>query len=83
MASLALAFSIFPAQATTWAVDFSNAIIKRWPSNIESMTGKTKWEYSNGIILHGIEKVYDYTKDVNYLNYIKNGLIPMFRPAAS
>ena len=71
MASLALAFSIFPAQATTWAVDFSNAIIKRWPSNIESMTGKTKWEYSNGIILHGIEKVYDYTKDVNYLNYIK------------
>jgi unsaturated rhamnogalacturonyl hydrolase len=71
MASLALAFSIFPAQATTWAVDFSNAIIKRWPANIESLTGKTKWEYSNGIILHGIEKVYDYTKDVNYLNYIK------------
>ena len=71
MASLALAFSISHAQATTWAVDFSNAIIKRWPTNIESMTAKTKWEYSNGIILHGIEKVYDHTKNSDYLSYIQ------------
>jgi unsaturated rhamnogalacturonyl hydrolase len=71
MASLTLAFSFSYAHATTWAVDFSNAIIKRWPTNIESMTGKIKWEYSNGIILHGIEKVYDHSKNADYLSYIK------------
>ena len=69
-ACLALAFSIFHAQATTWAVDFSNAIIKRWPNSINDMTGKD-WEYSNGIVLQGIEKVYEHTKDTAYLNYIK------------
>jgi Predicted unsaturated glucuronyl hydrolase involved in regulation of bacterial surface properties, and related proteins len=68
---IALAFSISQAQTTTWAVDFSNAIITRWPTNIESMTAKTKWEYSNGIILHGMEKVYEHTKNASYLSYIK------------
>ena len=70
MASLVFAFSISQAQTTTWAVDFSNAIIKRWPSSINDMTGKD-WEYSNGIVLQGIEKVYEHTKDTAYLNYIK------------
>ena len=51
-------------------MDFSNAIIKRWPSSINDMTGKD-WEYSNGIVLQGIEKVYEHTKDTAYLNYIK------------
>jgi unsaturated rhamnogalacturonyl hydrolase len=67
-----MAVSFSQSHATTWAVDFSNAIIKRWPINIESLTTKTKWEYSNGIILHGIEKVYDHTKNADYLRYIKN-----------
>ena len=71
MATLLLASSLSYAQPTTWAVDFSDANIKRWPTNIESLTTKTKWEYSNGIILHGIEKVYEHTKNANYLVYIK------------
>jgi Predicted unsaturated glucuronyl hydrolase involved in regulation of bacterial surface properties, and related proteins len=67
---IALAFSISQAQTTTWAVDFSNAIITRWPNTINDMTGKG-WEYSNGSILYGMEKVYERTKNANYLNYIK------------
>lgn len=34
------------------------------------MTGKG-WEYSNSIVLHGMEKVYDNTRDTIYRNYIK------------
>ena len=34
------------------------------------MTSKG-WEYSNSIILHGIEKVYNNVQDAAYLNYIK------------
>ena len=59
------------SQTTDWAVKFADAIIARWPSGINSMTGKG-WEYSNSIILHGIEKVYEETGDAKYLNYIKN-----------
>ena len=55
----------------TWAVKFSNAIISRYQPNINAMTGKA-WEYSNTIITHGMEKVYnDVTDSVKYLNYIK------------
>ncbi|MBN2166923.1 MAG: glycoside hydrolase family 88 protein [Marinilabiliaceae bacterium] len=58
-------------QASDWAVKFADAIIARWPNSINDMTGKS-WEYSNSIVLHGIEKAYEETGDVKYLNYIKN-----------
>jgi len=56
--------------ANTWSVKFSDAIISRWPTTINAMTGKG-WEYSNSIILHGMEKVYGDTANIAYLNYIK------------
>lgn len=58
------------SQTTNWAVSFADAILARYPSTINSMTGKG-WEYSNSIVLHGIEKVYYATGDDKYLNYIK------------
>src|SRR6476620_5851709 len=58
-------------QANTWSVKFSNAILSRYTPTINAMTSKG-WEYSNTIILHGIEKVYNNVNDVNYLNYIKS-----------
>ena len=59
------------AQASnTWSVKFSDAIISRYQPTINTMTGKG-WEYSNSIILHGIEKVYANVQNVAYLNYIK------------
>jgi unsaturated rhamnogalacturonyl hydrolase len=69
-AVISLAASFTHAQTTKWAVDFANAIITRWPSTINDMTGKG-WEYSNGSILYGMEKVYEQTKNADYLNYIK------------
>ncbi len=58
------------AQSDTWGVKFSNTILTRYTPTINSMTNKG-WEYSNSIILHGMEKIYEYTRDTNYLNYIK------------
>jgi unsaturated rhamnogalacturonyl hydrolase len=57
-------------QSDTWSVKFSDAIHSRYQPTINAMTNKG-WEYSNGIILHGMEKVYNWTNDVRYFNYIK------------
>lgn len=73
---LAIAFTAFyffvgaQTASTTLAVKFSNAIISRYQPTINTMTGKG-WEYSNSIILHGMEKVYNNVQDATYLNYIK------------
>jgi unsaturated rhamnogalacturonyl hydrolase len=56
--------------SSTWSVKFSNAIISRYTPTINAMTSKG-WEYSNSIILHGMEKVYLQTNDPAYLSYIK------------
>ena len=68
-----LAFGQARAQtaSATWSVKFTDAIISRWPGNINSMTGKG-WEYSNTIITHGIEKVYNNVPTAGYLTYIRN-----------
>ncbi|MBN1307449.1 MAG: glycoside hydrolase family 88 protein [Chitinispirillaceae bacterium] len=60
----------FAASSSTWAVDFSDAIMQRHPGSINDMTGKG-WEYSNGIVLQGIERTYAYTKTAAYIEYIK------------
>jgi unsaturated rhamnogalacturonyl hydrolase len=73
---LAISAAVIPAShsmaspSTLWAVDFSDAIIQRWPTSINDMTGKG-WEYSNAIVLQGIEKTYNYTRNAGYLSYIR------------
>ncbi len=57
-------------QSNTWSVKFSDAILSRYQPTINTMTNKG-WEYSNGIILHGMEKIYNHTNDADYFNYIK------------
>ncbi len=65
-------FTSFSQTASnTWSVKFSDAIISRWPTTINNMTGKG-WEYSNTIITHGMEKVYNDVPTAAYLTYIKN-----------
>jgi unsaturated rhamnogalacturonyl hydrolase len=82
MKKILLVFSLFlcihvafSQPSTTWSYKLGNAIISRWPTNINSMTGKG-WEYSNSIILHGFEKVYmtqiAATPNPAYLTYIRN-----------
>lgn len=78
MKSCFIAFSLFftlivngQSPNNTWAVKFSNAMIFRYSPTINTLTSKG-WEYSNTIITHGMEKVYNNVTDsVKYLNYIK------------
>ena len=58
------------AQQTDWGVEFSDAIMKRHPKTINDLTGKG-WEYSNSIVLLGMQKIYEYTKNPAYLAYVK------------
>ncbi|HLY72167.1 MAG TPA: glycoside hydrolase family 88 protein, partial [Puia sp.] len=61
-------------EANTQSVKFANAIIGRYQPNINKLTG-AGWQYSNTIILAGIEKVFDQVKtasyQTSYYNYIK------------
>lgn len=52
-----------------WGVQVADSIMARWPDPL-TLTRKG-WEYNNGIILHGIEKIYQNTGDIRYFNYIK------------
>jgi unsaturated rhamnogalacturonyl hydrolase len=74
---LCITISSFSQASNTWSVKFSEAIRTRWTTTpvsgrvcIDKMTSKG-WEYSNSIVLHGIEKVYNQVNDANYLNYIQ------------
>jgi unsaturated rhamnogalacturonyl hydrolase len=51
-------------------VKFSDAILNRYTPTIDAMTGKG-WEYSNSIVLRGMEKVYYHTYTAGYLAYIQ------------
>lgn len=62
--------SSFAQSANTWSVKFSDAIKTRYTPTINNMTSKG-WEYSNTIITHGMEKVYNLVNDASYLAYIK------------
>ena len=61
--------SVF-SQGNSWSVKFSNAMISRYTPTIDALTGKG-WEYSNAIILHGMEKVYKKVNTAAYRTYIK------------
>lgn len=52
-----------------WSVRFADYILNNWEDpNTLSNKG---WEYTNTIILHGIEKVYQKTGEKKYLEYIR------------
>lgn len=61
-------------ESNTWSVKFSNALIGRYQPTIDAMTNKG-WEYSNGIMLVGMQKVYNQVSTASYkssyLSYIQ------------
>lgn len=56
---------------TSWAVQFADTVIKRWPDP-RNITGKAReWDYNNGIVLRGMTEVWNKTQDPRYLAYLK------------
>lgn len=58
------------ARHSSIAVNLSDAIIKRYQPTIDALSHHG-WDHSNSVVLHAMEKVYQRTKNTNYLNYIK------------
>jgi rhamnogalacturonyl hydrolase YesR len=54
-----------------WGVRFADAVIATWPDPAAIDPAKNGWEYNTGIVLFGMSKMYDATKDPRYLDYIK------------
>jgi unsaturated rhamnogalacturonyl hydrolase len=56
--------------SSSLAVRFANAVLSRWPDPI-NITSPPGWEYNHGIVLRGIEEVWQHTGDARYLQYIQ------------
>jgi len=72
--------------STSLAVRIANYTMSRW-SNPDMIAGQMPgWEYNHGIVLRGIENVWQHTNDAKYLTYIQkyvdgyvgtNGSVPI------
>ena len=58
-------------QPAPWGVRFADAVMALWPDPAAIDPAKNGWEYNTGIVLFGMSKMYDATKDPRYLDYIK------------
>ena len=56
---------------TAWGVRFADTVLATWPDPAAIDPAKNGWEYNTGIVLFGMSKMYDATKDPRYLDYIK------------
>ncbi|MCK7496794.1 MAG: glycoside hydrolase family 88 protein [Comamonadaceae bacterium] len=54
-----------------WGVRFADTVLATWPDPAAIDPAQNGWEYNTGIVLFGMSKMYDATKDPRYLAYIK------------
>jgi rhamnogalacturonyl hydrolase YesR len=52
-------------------VRFADTVMGIWPDPAAIDPAKNGWEYNTGIVLFGMSKMYDATKDPRYLDYIR------------
>jgi unsaturated rhamnogalacturonyl hydrolase len=65
--------SAVPAQTAPpdWGVRFADLVLARWPDPATIDPNNNGWEYNTGIVLFGMTKTYERTKDRRYLDYIR------------
>ena len=56
--------------STTVGTSIADWMIAKYP-NIETLTAKSSWEYTNGMILSGFVKLYAKTKNPSYIKYVQ------------
>ena len=77
--AVALAWTVAPSAgrqaaqgaAPGWGVRFADTVLATWPDPASIDPAKNGWEYNTGIVLFGMSKMYEATKDPRYLAYIK------------
>jgi unsaturated rhamnogalacturonyl hydrolase len=52
-------------------VRFADTVMATWPDPATIDPAKNGWEYNTGIVLFGMSKVYEATRDPRYLDYIR------------
>ena len=60
-----------PPARSNWGVRFADTVLATWPDPAAIDPAKNGWEYNTGIVLFGMSKMYEATKDPRYLAYIK------------
>jgi unsaturated rhamnogalacturonyl hydrolase len=75
-ASLVIPSSTTGAAAQTPAgkklgIRFADMILERWPDPVKLDPAANGWEYNTGIVLFGLSKSYERTRDRRYLDYIR------------
>jgi unsaturated rhamnogalacturonyl hydrolase len=60
-----------PASPAGWGVRFADTVMATWPDPAAIDPAKNGWEYNTGIVLFGMSKVYESTRDPRYLDYIR------------
>jgi unsaturated rhamnogalacturonyl hydrolase len=58
-----------PQAEPTLAVRFADSVLQRWPN--PTAIDRHGWEYNSSIVLVGVQKVYERTKEPKYLKYIQ------------
>ncbi len=77
--AVALAWTLTPSSghqaakgsAPGWGVRFADTVLATWPDPAKIDPAQNGWEYNTGIVLFGMSKMYEATKDPRYLAYIK------------
>jgi rhamnogalacturonyl hydrolase YesR len=57
--------------APGWGIRFADTVMATWPDPTAIDPAKNGWEYNTGIVLFGMSKVYETTRDPKYLAYIR------------
>lgn len=72
------AADIFPDSAkeipggSHWGKQFADMILTHWPDPMSIDPNRNGWEYNTGIVLFGMSKIYEKSRDPRYLNYIRH-----------
>lgn len=68
-------FSATILQAQSWSEKMALTAISKWPDSLLMQNGKpAKWAYDYGVVMEGMEAVWNRTANVTYFNYIQKYL---------
>jgi unsaturated rhamnogalacturonyl hydrolase len=69
---LALGTSQINAQDRPWSVRVADSVMTRWKDYPGEVPGRPpRWSYEQGVVLKGIEQVWNASHDAKYFNYIQ------------
>ncbi len=61
----------------SWAIWMADSVLVKFPKL------RNRWAYDYGVVCKGLELVYEYTKNINYFNYIQSNMDYFLLPDGS